>query len=60
LYMELGYRNAVEEVGCDYRCVFKNGDGLLWNVALVDFSYIALGFLYVVETYNPCVDCSIS
>lgn len=60
LYMELGYRNAVEELGCDYRCVFKNGDGLLWNVALVDFSYIALGFLYVVETYNPCVDCSIS
>lgn len=60
LVMAQGYRNAVEELGCDYRCVFKNGDGLFWNVALVDFSYIALGFLYVVETYNPCVDCSIS
>lgn len=51
------YRYAVEhELGCDYRCVFKNGGFVfIYDVVVCNLSYMALFAMEVVESHHPCI-----
>jgi hypothetical protein len=51
------YQGAVEhELGCDYRCIFKNGTfDFYLNVIVCNLSYVALFALDMADAYyNPC------
>lgn len=51
------YQGAVEhELGCDYRCIFKNGTfDFYLNVIVCNLSYVALFALEMADSYyNPC------
>jgi hypothetical protein len=50
------YRYAVEhELGCDYRCVFKNGGfDFIFDVVVCNLSYMALFAMDIVESHHPC------
>ena len=54
--MEAQYRGAVEhELGCDYRCIFKNGNlNFYVNVVVCNVCYLALFGMDVYEYYYPC------
>ena len=55
--MEAQYRHAVEyELGCDYRCILKNGDfDFFVNVLACNISYLALFGMEVYESHDPCI-----
>lgn len=51
------YQGAVKyELGCDYRCIFKNGTfDFYFNVIVCNLSYVALFALEMADSYyNPC------
>lgn len=52
------YRYAVEhELGCDYRCVFKNGGfDFIFDVVVCNLSYMALFAMDIVESHHPCIN----
>jgi hypothetical protein len=54
--LEAQYRGAVKyELGCDYRCIFKQFNFNFYvNVLACNVSYIALFGMDVYEYYNPC------
>lgn len=55
--MDGQYQGAVEhELGCDYRCIFKNGTfDFYLNVIVCNLSYVALFALEMADSYyNPC------
>ena len=54
--MEAQYRGAVEhELGCDYRCILKNGNFNFYvNVLVCNISYLALFGMEVYQYYYPC------
>ena len=54
--IEAQYRGAVKyELGCDYRCIFKNGNFNFYvNVLVCNISYLALFGMEVYEYHDPC------
>lgn len=55
--LESQYQHAVEyELGCDYRCIFKNGNiNFYVSVLACNISYLALFGMEVYESYHPCI-----